>query len=233
MRKYLFDVDGTLTPSRSQIDKSFGVWFLDFCIRNEVYLVTGSDYAKTQEQLGDHILQWPQRVYCCSGNDVWSKGKRVSTSIWQAKEDLVSTLEMFLSSSKFDIRTGKHIEHRPGAINFSVVGRNASRSDREAYVEWDLKTKERERFAKKLNTLFPQLQTSIGGETGLDIYPKGCDKSQVLNDFCETDVLYFFGDKMDKMGNDYPLGSKLKDPSKAFHVRDWVHTFDILKEIGD
>lgn len=233
MRKYIFDVDGTLTPSRSRIDESFETWFLDFCIRNEVYLVTGSDYKKTQEQLGDSILQKPVRVYCCSGNDIWIKGQRSSTSIWQAKEDLLSTLEMFLSSSKFSIRTGKHIEHRPGTLNFSVVGRNASKSDRKAYVEWDEKTKEREKFAKKLNTLFPQLHTSIGGETGLDIYPKGCDKSQILADFHITDVLYFFGDRMDKMGNDYPLGSKLTYPSKTFHVRDWQHTFDLLKEIGD
>ena len=233
MRKYIFDVDGTLTPSRSRIDESFETWFLDFCTRNEVYLVTGSDYKKTQEQLGDSILHRAVRVYACSGNDMWIRDKFRSTSVWKVKEDLLSTLEMFLSSSKFSIRTGNHIEHRPGALNFSVVGRNASKSDRKAYIEWDEKTKEREKFAKKLNTLFPHLHTSIGGETGLDIYPKGCDKSQILKDFSTTDVLYFFGDRMDKMGNDYPLGSKLTEPSKAFHVRDWQHTFDLLKEIGD
>jgi len=175
MRKYIFDVDGTLTPSRSRIDESFEPWFLDFCTRNEVYIVTGSDYKKTQEQLGDGILHQAVRVYACSGNDMWIDGRRRSTSVWQAKEDLLSTLELFLSISKFIIRTGKHIEHRPGTLNFSVVGRNASKSDRKAYVEWDEKTKEREKFAKKLNTLF----------------------------------------------------------SKTFHVRDWQHTFDLLKEIGD
>ena len=231
--KYVFDVDGTLTPSRTRIDESFRTWFLDFCIRNEVYLVTGSDYKKTQEQLGDDILHQTVRVYSCSGNDVWVKGRRDSTSIWQAQEDLLSTLEMFLSSSKFPIKTGKHIEHRPGALNFSVVGRNASISDRKSYVEWDTKTKEREKFAKKLNTIFPHLHTSVGGETGLDIYPKGCDKSQIIADFSSTDVIYFFGDRMDKIGNDYPLSSKLKEPCKSFHVMDWQHTFDLLKEIGD
>lgn len=231
MIKYVFDVDGTLTPSRSRIDESFRLWFIDFCVRNDVYLVTGSDYEKTREQLGDYLLRWPVFVYNCSGNDVWAKGHRVRTFDWKASDELISTLERFLNHSKFPIRTGIHIEYRPGSLNFSVVGRNASTNDRLSYIDWDLKTKERETFAKKLNTLFPYIHASVGGETGIDIYPKGHDKSQILSDFSVNDVIYFFGDRMDEFGNDYPLGSKLKYPSKAFHVKDWKHTFEILKKI--
>ena len=44
--KYIFDVDGTLTPSRQPIMPEFKDWFLDFCKHNEVYIVTGSDYPK-------------------------------------------------------------------------------------------------------------------------------------------------------------------------------------------
>jgi phosphomannomutase len=233
MKKYVFDVDGTLTPSRCKIDEEFLKWFKDFCIRNEVYLVTGSDYEKTREQLGDDLLRWPIFVYNCSGSDVWAKGKRVKSDSWKVPEELMSTLEMFLENSRFKLRTGKHIELRPGTLNFSIVGRNASVQDRHSYVEWDLKTKEREILAKKINTLFPNLNASVGGETGLDIYPKGKDKSQILKDFDEDDIIYFFGDRMEPTGNDYPLGSKLKSPSKAFHVKDWQHTFELLKEIGD
>jgi phosphomannomutase len=233
MKKYVFDVDGTLTPSRCKIDEEFLKWFKDFCIRNEVYLVTGSDYEKTREQLGDNILRWPIFVYNCSGSDVWAKGERVRSDAWKAPEELVAALETFLENSRFKLRTGRHVELRPGTLNFSIVGRNASMQDRHSYVEWDLKTKEREILAKKINTLFPNLTASVGGETGLDIYPKGKDKSQILKDFDEEDIIYFFGDRMEPTGNDYPLGSKLKSPSKAFHVKDWQHTFELLKEIGD
>jgi phosphomannomutase len=233
MKKYIFDVDGTLTPSRSRIDEDFRLWFTDFCVRNDVYLVTGSDYEKTREQLGDYLLRWPIFVYNSSGSDVWAKGERVRSYQWKAPEELISTLEVFLKNSKFHIRTGKHIEYRPGSLNFSIVGRNANSKDRQAYVEWDLATKEREVISKKLNVLYPNIHTSIGGETGLDIFPRGRDKSQILKDFSSGDIIYFFGDRMDELGNDYPLGSKLKDPSIAFHVRDWKHTFELLKEIGD
>ena len=45
--KFIFDVDGTLTPSRGKIDLEFKTFFDTFCKLNDVYLVTGSDRDKT------------------------------------------------------------------------------------------------------------------------------------------------------------------------------------------
>ena len=44
-KKYIFDVDGTLTPSRQQIDSDFEKYMLDFSDKEEVYLVTGSNLS--------------------------------------------------------------------------------------------------------------------------------------------------------------------------------------------
>jgi hydroxymethylpyrimidine pyrophosphatase-like HAD family hydrolase len=52
---YLFDVDGTLTNSRSLIDPDFKEFFLNFIANHNVCIVTGSDYSKTLEQLGEDI----------------------------------------------------------------------------------------------------------------------------------------------------------------------------------
>jgi len=35
MNKFIFDVDGTLTPSRQKIDPTFKDWFIEFCMRSE------------------------------------------------------------------------------------------------------------------------------------------------------------------------------------------------------
>ena len=35
---FVFDVDGTLTPSPRAIDKEFGDWFLNFSNKHNVYL---------------------------------------------------------------------------------------------------------------------------------------------------------------------------------------------------
>ena len=56
MKKYIFDVDGTLTPSRGKIDAEFLQFMLFFAGSNDVYLVTGSDRQKTLEQVGLDLL---------------------------------------------------------------------------------------------------------------------------------------------------------------------------------
>ena len=49
---FIFDVDGTLTPSRGEINPAFKAFLMEFAQRNKVYLVTGSDKPKTVEQIG-------------------------------------------------------------------------------------------------------------------------------------------------------------------------------------
>ena len=44
---YIFDIDGTLTPSRLKIDPEFEQFFLEWMKDKKVYFVTGSDKDKT------------------------------------------------------------------------------------------------------------------------------------------------------------------------------------------
>ena len=62
MKKFIFDVDVTLTESRKQMDISFMSEFIKFECKFDTYLVTGSDRDKTVEQVG--LRQ--QRIYYCS-----------------------------------------------------------------------------------------------------------------------------------------------------------------------
>ena len=225
MNKFIFDVDGTLTPSRCAINKRFAVWFSHFCEDNEVYLVTGSDRDKTIEQIGKVIYHKCKRVYQCNGNDVWQSKKNIRTNDWT----LPSLAKTFLISceyeSQFPLRTGNHIEERPGMVNFSVVGRNATQEQRAEYVAYDTKENERNNIANAFNTMFPDLEAKVGGETGIDISPKGADKSQIVKDFDKKDKLYFFGDAMHEGGNDYPL-AQVAHHSK--HVTGWQNTWEYL-----
>ena len=50
-RIFIFDIDGTLTPSRLQMTEKFSKYFDKWSKRNKYYLVTGSDFDKTKEQL--------------------------------------------------------------------------------------------------------------------------------------------------------------------------------------
>lgn len=232
MYRFVFDVDGTLTPSRQKIDPKFGDWFLQFCKEEPVFLVTGSDYPKTVEQLGQEICERVKRVFNCSGNDVWMEGKNIYSNDWKLPPEARKWLETTLINSPFSLRTGNHIEERPGCINFSVVGRNANQQERNAYVHYDKVNKEREDIARQFNYVFGSesmgLRAVIGGETGLDISPIGYDKSQIIKQFRPYDDIVFFGDKMEEGGNDYPL-AQVNTKGTNHHVEGWEHTWEILK----
>jgi len=204
-------VDGTLTPSRKKIEHSFWAPFLIFCRNNDVYLVTGSDRQKTLEQLGLDICYTAKRVYNCSGSDAYERDVNVYRDDWELPKEVEKFLEDELAYSCFPIRNGLHIERRPGGVNFSILGRGKDASvGREEYVKWDKERLERQDIADRLRNNFPDLSVALGGQTGLDLGTMGSDKSQILRDFNEDDELYFFGDRMEKGGNDYSLGEAVK-----------------------
>ena len=88
---------------------------------------------------------------------------------------------------------------------------------------------ERINIAKEFNETFPELSAKVGGETGIDIFQKGGDKSQILNDFAfELDTIRFYGDRVDPAGNDYPIAILLQ-PHQVNAVSDWKHTWALLK----
>lgn len=231
---FIFDVDGTLTPSRQRIDKQFGEWFLDFCRHFEVHIVTGSDYDKTVYQLGKEICETVNTCFNCSGNDIWRRGENIQTNKFEAPDELIDFLIYRMRVTQFHDFAGKHIEHRPGSINFSIVGRKANWLHRQKYIVHDETFHERASIVNALNFKFPDLQASIGGETGIDIYPIGNDKSQVIHHFEPADIpkIHFFGDKMEPEGNDYPLAQTVVDlGGRAFHVDEWKTTWESLLSI--
>lgn len=231
MSKYIFDVDGTLTPSRQSMDTEFARWFEHFATHSAVYLVTGSDRQKTLEQVGSAVYNLSMTVYNCSGNDVWKQDQNIRTNDFKISDELRADLEQLLSESKFHAKTGRHIEERPGLCNFSIVGRNCSLEQRFLYTQWDEHKRERETIAEYLREKYPGLKFQVAGETGIDITPVGADKSQILKDFdLGNDHIYFFGDKMEYGGNDYEISVELFKAGHMVHqVKDWRDTWKILK----
>ena len=234
MKKFIFDVDGTLTPSRKKIEHEFWAPFLIFCRHHDVYLVTGSDRQKTLEQLGLDICYTAKRVYNCSGCDVYDRDVNVYRDTWKPSDEVRQFLQDELDYSQFRIRTDPHIEERPGCINFSILGRGANWTEREVYKEWDKDEHERESISRRFNKRFPDLYATVGGQTGLDIAPLGRDKSQILRDFNKDDELHFFGDRIEEGGNDYSLAKAVKKMGGyPHHVSDWKDTRTKLVELTD
>jgi len=196
------------------MDPAFKEWFLETVPMNRVVLVTGSDHTKTIEQLGrDFFDMVPLSLQCC-GNDIYKLGKHRWGSHWTPSEDLIQVLEEELDNSEYWQRYGNHIETRVGMVNFSIVGRGAVGEERDHYAAYDKKTGDREAIAARIREK-TGLEAVCGGETGIDIFPKGNDKSQLLYHLYRN--ISFFGDACHEGGNDYAAAQALMNQSERDH----------------
>ena len=210
---FMFDIDGTLTPARKPMTKSMESIFTGFCERNRVFLVTGSDMSKVKQQVPKHIMDAVEGIYTCSGNVYTENGAEVYSNEFKAPARLLESLEGWVKYSSYPDKTGRHIEHRPGMINFSVIGRNCTQEQREEYERWDSETGERKILRQKIIHMWPSLECSIGGQISIDIYPKGLNKSQAYSRVKSANpkcAIIFCGDRLMPGGNDYPFFEALR-----------------------
>jgi len=238
---YIFDVDGTLTPSRKQMTKEFQeVFFNEWSEKNTFYLVSGSDLEKMSEQVPPHILERAAGLFTCGGNDYYKDGKRIYYNEFNPPEDLIEFLKETVGDSHYGERAGNHIENRGSMVNFSVVGRDCSDEQREDYFQYDLQSKEREIIASLINEQWIDIEAVIGGQISIDIAPRGNDKSQVLKHIMkeQPNKKYFFvGDRTMEGGNDYPLANLMNNTDDCYSFQagepsdefGFAETFKILK----
>ena len=245
---FIFDVDGTLTPSRLPMTKEFKEFFEQWVIKNTFYLVTGSDLPKLQEQMNSLEIH-ADGIFTCCGNQYWQSDPAVHPKhcdlIYDNKfkmtNKLKNALEVMLISSQYEHRYGNHIEDRESMVNFSVVGRNCTQEQREEYYEWDKENGERKKMSTFLKHKFPDLDAVIGGQISIDIYPKGNDKSQILDiieqeRLVKPDEYIFIGDGINNKGNDWPLAELMltkKDYCSSYQTEGWEQTQKILENFSD
>lgn len=235
----MFDVDGTLTPHRQRMRVNFRKYFTKWSKDKIYYLITGSDLVKTESQVPQSILSAAKGVFTCMGNVLHVDGEQIYENTFSPPLELLKDLEKFLKQTRYVLSTGKHIENRPGMINFSIVGRNASHLQRKGYNTYDRREKERENITTYINQKYSDtLEASIGGMISIDICPKGSNKGQAFKwiheKFKDEDPCYrFFGDQAKPSGNDWELIKEMErmGVNHSFHcVKDDKETLSILRK---
>ena len=171
-RVYIFDVDGTLTPSRRTMTEDFLEFFNGWSKRNSFWLVSGSDLDKMKEQVPEYILERAEGIFTCGGNQMWREGSsRQWPTEWLLKyenkftppQNLLTYLGDRVRMSETPIMATKHIENRSAMLNFSIVGRDCTLEERKDYFKYDNIVKERETFTKTIKLGWPELDAVIGG----------------------------------------------------------------------
>ena len=243
---YLFDVDGTLTPAKSKIDRGFKNNLRDWIEGKEVYIISGGTFPRLIDQLSLEIIEMTSGIFPCMGNIFHQKRQQSSDngySEWDtiyenkfvAPRNLVRSLDSIVAKSEFPIKASIHHEKRTGMMNFSIVGINADKELRKEYEEWDANKQERKSIVQKLSDKYPSLDFVIGGAVSIDIFNKGSDKSQVierhLKETIEHSQIHFVGDRIPFPGNDYSLAQVLKQHpnGEVYEVESWKDTAKLLK----
>ncbi|KAL6771323.1 PMM1 [Auxenochlorella protothecoides x Auxenochlorella symbiontica] len=210
----LFDVDGTLTVARKDIEPDMVEHLKKLRKAVKVGTVGGSDLAKQLEQLGKTVLEDFDFVFAENGLVAYEAGKLLAVQSIakhlgeESLQRLLNFMLQYLSGIELPVKRGTFIEFRKGMLNVSPIGRNCCQEERDAFEVYDLKHGIRAKFLEVLKEKFADLDLtySIGGQISFDVFPKGWDKTYCLRYVREQfDEIHFFGDKTFEGGNDYEI----------------------------
>ncbi|KAK1347508.1 phosphomannomutase [Hamiltosporidium tvaerminnensis] len=227
---FLFDVDGTLTPSRQKITPEVLNMLKD--IKSKVYIafVGGSDINKQIEQVGDDCLKifdfgFPENgVAFYEGTNLVEQTKIIDVLGEELYKKFVNYCLSYFSKIDIPIKRGTFIEYRNSMINLCPIGRSCSKEERKEFKKFDDVHLVRQKMVDALQKEFGKynLQFSIGGEISIDCFPKGWDKTYCIQHLEKKNIknIYFFGDMTHPGGNDYEIfvdkrvvGIKVEGPS--------------------
>ena len=252
----LFDMDGTLTPARLPADVRMGTSLARLSKYTKIGIVTGSDFDYLNQQCKNlwsgRSTVSPENIILlpCNGTKfyTWESGdwRIQAESSMRSKlgDDDFQFLMKTLITAQFTHSglnsgmplTGHFISYRDSMINWCPIGRNANNEQRKTFVEWDKETKMREKSAIKLRKIISnaigedKIVFALGGDTSLDIYPSGWDKTYALRYFPDYEC-WFVGDRCEENGNDKTIYDALSSVGRAFKTEGPSNTIKIIDQI--
>lgn len=235
-RLVAFDLDDTLAPSKSALPPEMGKALRDLLDVRPVCVISGGQFAQFEHQLlanldatdaqllNLHLLPTCGTRYYRWRDSGWSA--LYAHDLSQAERDDAMTAaetEARRLGLWEDNTWGPAIEDRGSQITYSALGQNAPL---EAKRAWDPHGHKKNLLRAALAERLPQLEVRSGGSTSVDITRCGIDKAYGMQQLqAETKIpladMLFYGDRLDKQGNDYPVLA-LGVPCVA--VVDWQDT---------
>ena len=255
---FLFDMDGTLTRARSEAPDYMSANLFRLKRHGRIGIVTGSDLSYVLQQCSS---LWDFKgcnrssfiLLPCNGTQMyeWVDSKWVNTHSANMRDHIgepsfnrlmrvltrCQNLYLDITHIRKDLPlTGNFISYRKSLINWCPIGRNASDKDREIFVNFDKESEIRFRLLSALKYQIEQIDLkitcSLGGNTSIDVYPDGWDKTYALRHFNNLDC-WFVGDRCTGDGNDKTIYETLLRDRRAFQTSGPSQTADLISEMID
>jgi len=240
----IFDLDGTLTPSKSPMDAEMAELLMRLLAQKKVAVVSGGGLPQFQIQFlrafptaadnFTNLIIMPTsgaRLYIWKGSWVEQYAEHLTPA---EKEKIMTTLNLTLPTTGYVMPQkiyGPLIEDRGSQITFSALGQTAPL---ELKLAWDPQRIQLQKIAEALRPRLPEFEVSVGGSTSIDITHRGINKSFAIRKLEEylkmpLDHMLFVGDAIFPGGNDYPAKATgidciaVKGPEETKEIiREWI-----------
>jgi phosphomannomutase len=243
MKKLIvFDLDGTLAPSKGAIDPEMATLLTGLLAVVRVAIISGGALPQFQTQVIAHLAAGAALAdlsllpTCGTRFLVYENGdwKLLYAENFSAAEKtkIIDALNAAVDSSGFKAETtwGEAIEDRESQITYSALGQAAPL---EAKEKWDPDFAKRKKIKSLLDPMLPDFAVNLGGSTSIDITKPGIDKAygiRKLRDVLKIEIaeMLYVGDALFPGGNDYPVRStgatciQVRDPNETKRVIETV-----------
>lgn len=247
----VFDLDGTLAPSKSTIDKEMNSLIERLLIHKKVAVIGGGklelfkhqllNELKVPKELLKKLFLFPVTATSFFRyNNGWENVYTHNLTTEEVDKIMSAFTKVFkkINYQKPEKTYGKIIENRGSQITWSALGQDVVKVLGEKGV--DLKNKWRDentplklKIAKSLQEYLPNLEVHAAGYTSIDVTKKGIDKAYGLKQmekFLKTKIknMVFVGDAIFPGGNDYAI---TKTPIDYFAIKTPEDTKTVIRQI--
>ena len=220
----IFDLDGTLTRSKSNLDKEMAKLIAALLKERCVAVTSGCSFHQFENQFLDklptetnlsNLFLFPT----CSASGFYYDGKegryyRAYSHLMPTKavKRIIKSFEEVFAEIGYSHpkRTyGVVYENRGSQLTFSALGQEAPLRLKQ---KWDPDQKKRLRIRRHMTPRLHNFEITIGGTTSIDVTRKGINKTLCVSKLIQRlhvskGEMLFVGDALFKGGNDYIMKS--------------------------
>ena len=223
----VFDLDGTLAPTKSTIDNEMGALIEELLMAKKVAVIGGGklelfqhqflNELKAPEDLLTNLYLFPVTATSFFKYDNgWKNVYTHNLTQEEVDKTMSAFTQVFKEIGYKDPKTyGPVIENRGSQVTWSALGQDVVKILGDKGVDLKNKWKEENtplklKIAKHLEKYLPELEVHSAGYTSIDITKKGIDKSYGLKQMekllnVKIENMLFVGDAIFPGGNDYAV----------------------------
>lgn len=226
-KHYFFDLDGTLTESRSLISERMTDALHALAQKADVIIISGAEVKQMEKQI-PWIMDGSAIVMGQSGNDARGMWENKLTDA-EVSRIMSHTRAVQEAHSAYDIDDDDRLELRGGQVSFSMIGHNADKARKK---EYDPDGSVRREILKEIPFHVDGLSVRIGGTTCLDYSRDDWNKAGNIARLLEEkewnrDACLYIGDSFFEGGND----AVMKDEMVCVEVTGPSHTLKVIEEL--